>query len=233
MLEIKDLSVTYGPIVAVDSLSLKVGRGEIVALIGANGAGKTSTLQAISAAVESRRGEICFDGNVINNRPTDKLPKMGLVHVPEGRGIFPNLTVEENLIVAASGAGKKLSETEQKVYTAFPRLEERKKQAGWSLSGGEQQMLAIGRAMVAVPKMLLLDEPSLGLAPTIVETIFEEILEIKKNGTGILLVEQNATLALDVADYAHVMRRGEVILSGTAEEVAANDNIRDTYLGVM
>ena len=233
MLEVKDLSVHYGPIVAVNKLNLKVDRGQMVALIGTNGAGKSSTLKAITNSVLTKTGDVYFDGQLINKVSTDKLPKMGLVSVPEGRGIFANLTVEENLMVAAKGAGKKFSDTREKVYEIFPRLKERRKQAGWSLSGGEQQMLAIGRAIAAQPRLLLLDETSLGLAPTIVETIFEVINQIKAEGTGILLIEQNAVLAIEMADYAYVMRMGEVLISGTAEEVASNKEMQDTYLGAV
>lgn len=233
MLEVKDLSVRYGPIVAVDKLNLEVGKGQMVALIGTNGAGKSSTLKAITNSVLNKTGDVYFEGQLINKVSTDKLPKLGLISVPEGRGIFPNLTVEENLLVAAKGAGQKFADAQEKVYETFPRLKERRKQAGWSLSGGEQQMLAIGRAIVAKPKLLLLDEPSLGLAPTVVETIFEVIGKIKEEGTGILLIEQNAVLAIEVSDYAYVMRMGKVILSGPSEEVAANKDMQDTYLGAV
>lgn len=233
MLEIRDLSVKYGPIVAVNKLNLKVERGQMVALIGTNGSGKSSTLKAITNSVPSRTGDVYFEGQLINKISTDKLPKMGLVSVPEGRGVFPNLTVEENLLVAAKGAGQKFADTEERVYETFPRLKERRKQAGWSLSGGEQQMLAIARAIAAKPKLLLLDEPSLGLAPAIVETIFEVINKIKEDGTGILLIEQNAVLAIEVSDYAYVMRMGEVILSGKSEDVASNQDMQDTYLGAV
>lgn len=233
MLEIRDLSVKYGPIIAVNKLNLKVEKGQMVALIGTNGSGKTSTLKAITNSVLGRTGDVYFEGRSINKVSTDKLPKMGLVSVPEGRGVFPNLTVEENLLVAAKGAGQKFSDTEERVYATFPRLKERRKQAGWSLSGGEQQMLAIARAIVAKPKLLLLDEPSLGLAPAIVETIFEVIAKIKEEGTGILLIEQNAVLAIEVSDYAYVMRMGEVILSGPSEDVASNRDMQDTYLGAV
>ena len=233
MLEVKNLYVNYGPIIAVNNLNLKVDAGQMVALIGTNGSGKSSTLKAITNSVMSRKGEIWFDGKLINKVATDKLPRMGLVSVPEGRGVFPNLTVEENLLVAAKGAGRKLEETEEKVYQTFPLLKDRRRQMGWSLSGGEQQMLALGRAIAARPRMLLLDEPSLGLAPTIVEKIFEVIAQIKAEGTGILLIEQNAVLAIEVSDYAYVMRMGEVILSGPSEEVAANKEMQDTYLGAV
>ena len=183
--------------------------------------------------VLSKSGDVYFDGQCINKVPTEKLPKMGLVSVPEGRGIFTNLSVEDNILVAAKGAGKRLEDTQERIYATFPRLKERRKQGGWSLSGGEQQMLAIARAMVAQPKMLLLDEPSLGLAPTVVESIFEVIEEIKKQGTGILLIEQNAVLAIEVSDYAYVMRMGEVILSGKSEDVAADKDMQDKYLGAI
>lgn len=233
MLEVKDLCVNYGPIVAVNKLNLTVEAGQMVALIGTNGAGKSSSLKAITNSVHSKSGDVYFDGQCINKVPTEKLPRLGLVSVPEGRGIFTNLSVEDNILVAAKGAGKKLEDTQERIYATFPRLKERRKQGGWSLSGGEQQMLAIARAMVAQPKMLLLDEPSLGLAPTVVESIFEVIEDIKKQGTGILLIEQNAVLAIEVSDYAYVMRMGEVILSGKSEEVAADKDMRDKYLGAI
>ena len=235
MFEAKNLSVSYGPVKAVKNVSLSVDSGEIATLIGANGAGKTSTLRAISGAVRSRTGEVYLDGKRIDHIDTEKLPALGLVHVPEGRGIFPNLTVEENLEVAAAGAGKRssLEKSIQEVYALLPILENRKNQGGWSLSGGEQQMLAIGRAIVARPRILLLDEPSLGLAPIIVNMVFETILKIRERGAGILLVEQNANIALNVADRAYVMIRGEVILQGSAEQVASDQNVMDAYLGKL
>jgi len=235
MLEVKNLSVNYGPIKAVQNISFSVAAGEIVALIGSNGAGKTSTLRAISGAVSSREGEVFFDGKCINHINTEKLPALGLVHAPEGRGIFPNLTVEENLEVAAAGAGKlsSLAQSMKEVYALLPLLEERKKQMGWSLSGGQQQMLVIGRAIVAKPRILMLDEPSLGLAPMVVNTIFKTILEVRNNGAGILLIEQNANIALSVADQAYVMARGEVILHGPAEQLASDKRVVDVYLGTI
>jgi len=235
MFEAKNLSVSYGPVNAVKNVSLSVDSGEIATLIGANGAGKTSTLRAISGAVGSRKGEVYLDGKRIDHIDTEKLPALGLVHVPEGRGIFPNLSVAENLEVAWAGAGKRssLEESVQEVYALMPILEERKKQGGWSLSGGEQQMLAIGRAIVARPRILLLDEPSLGLAPILVNMVFETILKIRERGAGILLVEQNANIALNVADRAYVMIRGEVILQGSAEQVASDHNVMDAYLGKL
>lgn len=233
MFEVRDLSVSYGPVKAVQNVSLSVGAGEIVTLIGANGAGKTSTLRAISGIESAGSGEVYLDGQRIDHIKTEKLPRLGLIHVPEGRGVFPNLTVEENLEVAAAGAGKRsfLEKTVKQVYELLPRLEERKKQGAWSLSGGEQQMLAIGRAMVAHPRILMLDEPSLGLAPLVVGMIFEAILEIRNGGTGILLVEQNANLALNVADRAYVMSQGVMTLSGTAQQVASDNSVMDAYLG--
>jgi branched-chain amino acid transport system ATP-binding protein len=235
MFEVRDLTVSYGPVKAVQNVSLSIGAREIVTLIGANGAGKSSTLKAISGAVSSRIGKVYLDGKQIDHIKTEKLPRLGLVHVPEGRGIFPNLTVEENLEVAAAGAGKRssLGKNTKKVYELLPRLEERKKQGAWSLSGGEQQMLALGRAIVAEPRILLLDEPSLGLAPLVVSMIFEAILEIRNGGTGILLVEQNANLALNVADRAYVMSQGVITLSGTAEQVATDSSVMDAYLGTL
>lgn len=233
MLEIIDLSVNYGPIIAVNKLNLKVEAGQMVALIGTNGAGKSSTLKAITNSIQSKSGDVYFNGQCINKVATEKLPRMGLISVPEGRGIFANLSVEDNILVAAKGAGKKMEDTQEHIYATFPKLKERRKQAGWSLSGGEQQMLAIARAMVSQPKMLLLDEPSLGLAPTIVEAIFEVIDNIKAQGTGILLIEQNAVLAIEVSDFAYVMRMGEVILKGRSEEVASNKDMQDKYLGAV
>lgn len=231
MLEIKDLSVKYGPIVAVNQLNLKVERGQMVALIGTNGSGKTSTLKAITNCVPSRTGDVYFEGQLINKISTDKLPKMGLVSVPEGRGIFPNLTVEENLLVAAKGAGQVFADTEERVYETFPRLKERRKQAGWSLSGGEQQMLAIARAMMAKPALLLLDEPSLGLAPLVIKDIFRMICRIHEMGTTILLVEQNARMALKVSDRAYVLETGRIALHDTAAALLKSDVVRRTYLG--
>ena len=233
MLEVRDLSVHYGPITAVNKLSLTVDSGQMAALIGTNGSGKSSVLKAITNSVSGRSGDVYFNGQCINKVPTEKLPGMGLVSVPEGRGIFTNLSVEDNLLVAAKGAGKRLAETEEQIYATFPRLKERRRQLGWSLSGGEQQMLAIGRAMAAQPRLLLLDEPSLGLAPTVVESIFEVIQSIKAQGTGILLIEQNAVLAIEMSDYAYVMRMGEVILHGPSEEVACDRDMQDKYLGAV
>lgn len=234
MLEVQGLSVTYGSVQAVQDLHLTVAPGELVALIGANGAGKTSTLRAISGLQRPSTGEVRLDGRRIDAVPTESLPTLGLAYVPEGRGIFPSLSVEENLEVAAAGA-RQLGHFRQalaEVYAAFPRLAERRKQAGWSLSGGEQQMLAIGRAMVARPRMLLLDEPSLGLAPFLVREVFSIIMHIRAQGTGILLVEQNANLALRVADRAYVLRRGEVVLGGSAASMAADPRVQEAYLGV-
>lgn len=233
MLEVRGLSVSYGAIEAVHDLRLAVGAGELVSLIGANGAGKTSTLRAISGLQRRASGEVYLNDQCINSMPTESLPTLGLVHVPEGRGIFPSLSVEENLEIAAVGAGQKthFRQSLTEVYSAFPRLEERCKQAGWSLSGGEQQMLAIGRAMVSRPRVLLLDEPSLGLAPFLVREVFSMILRIRRQGTAILLVEQNANLALRVADRAYVLRRGELVLQGAAATVAADPLVHKAYLG--
>lgn len=231
MLEVKDLSVRYGPIVAVDKLNLEVEKGQMVALIGTNGAGKSSTLKAITNSVLNKTGDVYFEGQLINKISTDKLPKLGLISVPEGRGIFPNLTVEENLLVAAKGAGKKFSDTEEKVYGTFPRLKERRKQMGWSLSGGEQQMLAIGRALMAEPRLLLLDEPSLGLAPLLVRSIFETVRAINRRGVTVLLVEQNARAALKLATRGYVLEVGRVVMADRAENLLADASVREAYLG--
>lgn len=231
MLEVKDLSVRYGPIVAVDKLNLEVEKGQMVALIGTNGAGKSSTLKAITNSVLNKTGDVYFEGQLINKISTDKLPKLGLISVPEGRGIFPNLTVEENLLVAAKGAGKKFSDTEEKVYGTFPRLKERRKQMGWSLSGGEQQMLAIGRALMSAPKLLLLDEPSMGLSPLMTQQVFDVLLALKKQGMTILLVEQNAYEALTISDRAYIMETGNITLEGRSSELIDDPRVKDAYLG--
>ena len=231
MLEIKDLSVKYGPIVAVNQLNLKVERGQMVALIGTNGSGKTSTLKAITNCVPSRTGDVYFEGQLINKISTDKLPKMGLVSVPEGRGIFPNLTVEENLLVAAKGAGQVFAATEERVYETFPRLKERSRQVAGTLSGGEQQMLAMGRGLMSDPKLLMLDEPSMGLAPILVEQIFDIIKRLHQAGTTILLVEQNARMALSVADRGYVLETGKIVATGTGDELLHDEAVKKAYLG--
>lgn len=235
ILEIKDLQVKYGVIPALKGLSFHVDEGEVVALIGANGAGKTTTLHAISAIVPKAGGSITFDGNDITSEKAHKIVGLGISQVQEGRGVFAELTVLENLKVGAylrkdkDGIEKDLKD----VYELFPRLEERKEQPAGTLSGGEQQMLAIGRALMAQPKMLLLDEPSMGLAPVVVEDIFKTIKKLnRERHMTILLVEQNAQMALYAAHRAYVMETGEIVMSGTSQELKSNDDIRKSYLGL-
>ncbi|MDZ4724267.1 MAG: ABC transporter ATP-binding protein [candidate division Zixibacteria bacterium] len=236
MLVLSNLEVCYGAISALRGVSLAVSKGQIVTLIGANGAGKTTTLRAISGLVKTKSGSITFTEKEIGNRPPHEIVAAGISHSPEGRMIFANLTVKENLNM---GAYLRRDKVEIKkdldyVFTIFPRLSERLKQAGGTLSGGEQQMLAIGRALMARPKMLLLDEPSLGIAPLLVKLIFEKIVEINKElGMTILLVEQNAHLALKVANYGYVMETGEITLHGPAAEIEQNEAVRKAYLGEM
>lgn len=233
MLKINELNLYYGGIHALKNLSLEVKKGEIVTLIGANGAGKTSTLRAISGLESYKTGEICFKGNTLKKTPVNKIVSLGLSHVPEGRKIFANLTVLENLELGAYLRKDKdgIKEDLEMVFKKFPRLEERKKQIAGTLSGGEQQMLAIGRALMNRPEMLILDEPSMGLAPIIVKEIFNIIQEINKNGTTILLVEQNANMALQIANRAYVLETGSIVLSGDAQELLNNDSIKNAYLG--
>lgn len=235
ILEIKDLQVKYGVIPALKGLSFHVDEGEVVALIGANGAGKTTTLHAISSIVPKAGGTIVFDGKDITSEKAHKIVGLGISQVQEGRGVFAELTVLENLKVGAylrkdkDGIEKDLKD----VYELFPRLEERKEQPAGTLSGGEQQMLAIGRALMAQPKMLLLDEPSMGLAPVVVEGIFKTIKKLnRERHMTILLVEQNAQMALYAAHRAYVMETGEIVMSGTSQELKSNDDIRKTYLGL-
>jgi branched-chain amino acid transport system ATP-binding protein len=232
ILEIRDLSVSYGAIEALKGISLTLAAGEIVTLIGANGAGKSTTLRTIMGLVPARRGEILFRGQSTRSRPTFRLVREGLILVPEGRAIFANLTVRENLEMGAYA--RKDGDTAkdfEKVYRIFPRLKEREKQTGGTLSGGEQQMLAIGRALMSRPRLLLLDEPSLGLAPLLVGVIFEAIQEIHRQGTPVLLVEQNANAALKHSNRAYVLETGSVALEGTSSEVAANPRVKEAYLG--
>ena len=218
----------YGGIRAVKGIDLEVAEGELVTLIGANGAGKTSTLKAICRLIASRAKALSYSGEDISHSQVHELPRKGLVMVPEGRGIFPQLTVDENLAMGAYARGGGDAE---KQYATFPRLKERLKQTAGTLSGGEQQMLAIGRAMMSKPKVLLLDEPSLGLAPIVVHAIFEAIEEIHKTGTPVLLVEQNANAALRHSNRAYVLETGQVALEGTSAEVAANPRVKEAYLG--
>ena len=231
LLEVKDLEVGYGAIQALRSISLTVNEGEIVTLIGANGAGKTTTLRAISGMLRPRNGEIAYRGESIVGVRPHQLVRRRLIHVPEGRGIFLNLTVEENLRLGAYTRNDDLSQDLQRVYELFPRVKERLKQTAGTMSGGEQQMLAIGRALLARPSLLLLDEPSLGLAPKIVQTIFAVIREINQSGTTILLIEQNARMALQTANRAYVLEAGRIMMQGDARELAASDEVRKAYLG--
>jgi branched-chain amino acid transport system ATP-binding protein len=232
-LVIKDLNLYYGGIHALKDINLKVMEGEIITLIGANGAGKTSTLRAISGLEKIKSGSITFDGKPINEVEAHKLVAGGLSHVPEGRKIFGNLTVMENLELGAYLRKDKeeVKKDYELIFEKFPILKERIKQNAGTLSGGQQQMLAIGRALMNRPKMLLLDEPSMGLAPMVVKQIFDTIVEINKTGTTILLVEQNANMALSIADRAYVLETGSVVLEGDAKELMKNDKIRAAYLG--
>ncbi len=236
MLKIKDLHAYYGPIEALKGIDLTVEKGKITCLIGSNGAGKTTLLKAISGMIK-RTGSIKFDDkeDIIDKKPR-YIARSRIIHVPEGRHIFPGLSVRNNLEVGTInwhgffGTQPYVKEIEE-VYNLFPRLRERKDQLGWSLSGGEQQMLAIGRAMMARPKVLMLDEPSMGLAPLVIAELFEKIVEINKQGIPILLVEQNARLALEISDYAYIIDGGRVILSGPAKELKNDPRVIEAYLG--
>lgn len=232
MLKVEDINVYYGAIHAIHGVSFDVNEGEIVTLIGANGAGKSTILKTVSGLLRSRTGSLTFDGHKISNMPPHKLVSLGLAHVPEGRRIFQHMTVLENLELGAytkpaSGIDADL----EKVFEQFPRLKERRRQIAGTLSGGEQQMLAMGRALMSHPKLLMLDEPSMGLAPILVEQIFDIIKMLHSGGTTILLVEQNAQMALSIADRAYVLETGEITLSGTGEELKKSDKVRKAYLG--
>ena len=231
MLEIKDLNVHYGRAQALKGVSLTVGAGEIVALIGNNGAGKTTLLHTLSGLVRPTSGEISFEGRTIARAPSEEIVRLGIIHVPEGRHIFPDLTVRENLRLGAFSRTGDLSADYDMVFSLFPILRERTNQAGGTLSGGEQQMLAISRALMAHPRLLLLDEPSLGLAPVIVERIYQTIVDIHRQGTPVLLVEQNAFLALTTANRGYVIETGRIVLSGPAGELLENKEVRAAYLG--
>ena len=232
LLEIKDINVYYGSIHAIKDVSFCVDEGEIVTLIGANGAGKTTILNTVSGLLRSKTGEIHFQDQNISHTLPDHIVKMGLAHVPEGRRIFQQMTVQENLDMGAySRPNSEIAEGMEKVYELFPRMKERRKQIAGTLSGGEQQMLAMGRALMSRPKLMMLDEPSMGLAPILVEQIFDIIKELHKNGTTILLVEQNAQMALSIADRAYVLETGRVSLTGTGAELAASEQVQKAYLG--
>jgi branched-chain amino acid transport system ATP-binding protein len=233
MLTLEDVHAGYDDALTLHGVSIEVRRGEVVAMIGANGAGKSTTLRTISGLIPARSGAITFDGHPITRLTPDRIVALGLVHVPEGRRIFPELTVEENLLAAAylvagrTEVRRRLAE----VTARFPRLDERRSQAAGTLSGGEQQMLAFGRAMMTGPKLLLLDEPSLGLAPKLVEEVMKAVTLFRESGVTVLLVEQNANLALRLADRGYVMETGRIVLAGTGAELLANEHVRASYLG--
>ena len=234
LLELRDVHTYYGHVHALKGITISVEEGEIVTLLGANGAGKTTTLNTISGLLRPRRGQIIFEGRVINDVPAHQIVRLGICQAPEGRKIFSTLTVDENLNMGAYSLGndrEAIEENRRRVFELFPRLKERRKQIAGTLSGGEQQMLSIGRALMARPKLLTLDEPSLGLAPMLVRAIFETIKEINERGVTILLVEQNARAALKLADRGYVLETGRIVLSGTAEELMRDERVRKAYLG--
>lgn len=231
MLKVENINVYYGQIHAIKDVSFEVKPGEIVSLIGANGAGKSTILKTISGLLRSKTGHITFKGEDISRTEAYKLVPKGLAHVPEGRRIFLQMTVKENLEMGAYTKGENMAEDIETVYSHFPRLKERQNQIAGTLSGGEQQMLAMGRAMMSHPDLLILDEPSMGLAPILVQGIFDIIKEFHKMGTTILLVEQNAEMALSIADRAYVLESGRIVLTGTGAELKASDEIKRAYLG--
>jgi len=231
MLIVNEINVYYGPIHAIKGISFEVRQSEIVALIGANGAGKSTVLKTISGLLRPKTGSVVFDGRDITKTEAHKIVRAGLAHVPEGRRIFLHMTVMENLEMGAFSKKNVSEDVLESIYRRFPRLKERRKQIAGTLSGGEQQMLAIGRALVSRPKLIMLDEPSMGLSPILVDQVFEIITELNKSGTTILLVEQNAGKALEVAHRAYVLETGTITLSGTGEELAQSDEIRKAYLG--
>jgi branched-chain amino acid transport system ATP-binding protein len=236
MLNIDKLTVGYGEIPVLKSLSLQVKAGQIVAVLGANGAGKTTLMNALSGVIKTTSGAATFEGKPVQNMPPEQIVSLGISHVPQGRRVFPGLTVQENLMVARTAATRAAPGGYEaalaEVHHLFPRLKERKDQLGWSLSGGEQQMLAVSRALVARPKLILLDEPSLGLAPLIFDAMFSAILEIRnKDNVTFLIVEQNAEQALRIADYVYVMELGEIVAQGTPVEISRDPAIEKAYLG--
>ena len=231
MLKIENLIVNYGGIEAVKGISLEVPDGSIITLVGANGAGKSTTLRSIVGLVKARSGSITLDGEELLGQATTDIVSKGITLVPEGRHVFPDMSVLENLKIGAYLRKDKLSDDIERVYNLFPRLKERSWQAAGTLSGGEQQMLAVGRALMSKPKIIMMDEPSLGLAPIIVQGIFDIIQQINKEGTTVLLIEQNANMALKVADYGYVMETGRVSLAGTGAELLANEQVKELYLG--
>ncbi|WP_317855934.1 ABC transporter ATP-binding protein [Chakrabartyella piscis] len=233
MLEIKDLEVYYGMIHALKGLSFEVNEGEIIALIGANGAGKTTILHTVTGLLSPRSGSVMFEGKDVTKVPAHQIVSMGMAHVPEGRRVFASLSVLDNLKMGAYTRTDKaeIEESLQRVYKRFPRLEERSNQAAGTLSGGEQQMLAMGRALMSKPKIILMDEPSMGLSPIYVNEIFDIIREVSASGTTVLLVEQNAKKALSIADRAYVLETGNIVLSGDAKELINDDSVKKAYLG--
>lgn len=233
-LNIDKIDIFYGQVKALEEVSLYLKRGEIISLLGANGAGKTTTLRTISGLIKISSGDVLFDGISLSRLPPEKIVSLGISHVPEGRRIFPGLSVFGNLDVATTSWRKhrdNISKELDYVYNLFPRLKERTNQMGWSLSGGEQQMLAIGRALMAKPKLLLLDEPSLGLAPILQTAVFKTIRTINEDGMTILLVEQNASLAIKIVDRNYILENGKVILEGSSEEILKDERIKKAYLG--
>ena len=234
LLEVKNLEVSYGVIKALKGISFEVNEGEIVTLIGANGAGKTTTMQSVIGLIPKNGGSVIYDGQDITKQPCHKIVHLGMSQVPEGRRVFQELTVYENLLMGAYSIKEKdtFKEDLEKVYKRFPRLAERSGQIAGTLSGGEQQMLAMGRAHMSRPKLLMLDEPSMGLSPLLVDEVFDIIKDINKDGTTILLVEQNAGKSLAISDRAYVLETGSIVLSGTGEELAASEEVKKAYLGV-
>ncbi len=233
MLEIKDLEVYYGMIQAIKGVSFDVNEGEVIALIGANGAGKTTILHTITGLLNAKNGSVWFEGKDITKVPAHKIVSMGMAHVPEGRRVFANLTVLQNLKMGAYTRKDKneIDQTLENIYKRFPRLKERQNQLAGTLSGGEQQMLAMGRALMSHPKIILMDEPSMGLSPIFVNEIFDIIKSVSASGTTVLLVEQNAKKALSIADRAYVLETGKIVLSGKASDLLNNDSIKKAYLG--
>ena len=234
MLELKGVSATYGSVPAISDVSIEIGEGEAVGLLGANGAGKSTTLRAISGLVKISSGNVRFAGTDLASLPAHRIPELGIAHVPEGRQVFPEMTVQENLEIGAyvPMARAERARTLELVYSIFPRLAERRKQLAGTMSGGEQQMLAVGRGLMLKPKLLMLDEPSLGLAPVMTDVTFEKIGEIHKMGTAILLVEQNVSRALSLVARAYVLESGNVIMHGTSSELANNKQVQAAYLGI-
>lgn len=233
MLEVKDLEVEYGVIKAIKGISFEVRQGEVIALIGANGAGKTTILHTVTGLIPSSKGSIMYEGKSIGKMPGHKIVALGMAHVPEGRRVFSQLTVYQNLRMGAYTRKdkKEFEDTIRMVYQKFPRLEERKNQVAGTLSGGEQQMLAMGRALMSHPKIILMDEPSMGLSPIFVEEIFKIIREISASGTTVLLVEQNAKKALSIANRAYVLETGKIVLEGPAEKLMNDESVKKAYLG--